>query len=1007
MNTSKKRQKILNDTKVEIIKLKEETNKTDTEIAQLFGVDRSTVTKIIKKKEVYLNLENSDKKKSRVQKAPFHLVEEALFQWYCAAQTSSIQINHSVIKEKALFFFNKLKEDHPDMKSTFEASDGWISNFMTRYELNTKNSSSLNVNNDKNIKYEEDDDMEKNESYDAQSYDYNYNESDSENYNLDNTGAAETMLQNDLNSTLQQNYIQQQQQAQKIIQDAQTSKQALLLQNTLQQQIFQNQLAQAQTQQNQLALFKTPLNNSQLFNLIDTNALNQPIIQQQQQPIQQQQHQQNNQELSSNLVTKLELITEKLDQIKQITHLNNQNMPNMETQVLLQNIQRIVKENEQYKKDLYDKSAKIEEQNTKITELLLKAQNYVEQSHQFLELKNNSFQTSSEKTQSKILELEQDKMKLTSELTQVTSQISELNLEINRIKKEDLELRQQLNDVSKNTDQYKQNSERLLVENADLQTKLDTVLAELKKERQLRKTYETKNQLNEEEINELKSSLVNSQKMLEERKRKFESDRLLFDQELDELKKSNLAEVNALKEKLLKAKNNLSESQSEQIKQIENDLNHEWQIKLEKLLQQNESKHERKISELNEENSNLKRQLSEMSENLKNVRMVNSRSENETDKLKTELDDLKVYKEKYDRLQSQALVMKERYENRIKELLDAEPDTEIVAEEVKKLMNAMYKKIKSQIRPDQFYSGNGILIAMLKIIKMVTLQVLNSKNEELEEENIDYFSQHIYEPQVVTKPDTEAQTIKLEPVRQETTVIPETPKKEINIENKSEENSEDDDIQLISEEEEKNDFYNINNQNLVETQNENVILDEKIEAINKNDSSDENIEVIPDNEDKLVVEETQQMEVDKIGENDNVPEQHEENETVADEKIEEETKEEESIYDTDIKYDEKLETKELASKPMSKGLFDDEDDDDDEELFSLNLKPKQESKLFETESETPKAEETKKEEKNMNETPGNNSNSTTNQPGNFKFSPPPLFDDEEDENSDKDIDWFK
>lgn len=293
------------------------------------------------------------------------------------------------------------------------------------------------------------------------------------------------------------------------------AKQALILQNQqLQQQIaLQNQLIQqaqaapqpisTNQQQQQLSLYKNP---TPIYMYPSQST----VIDQNPQP--------SNQEIPSIIQTKLELINEKLDQIKSITHLNNQNMPNMETNVLLQNIQRIVKENEQYKKDLYDKSAKIEELNAKITDLLMKAQNYVEQSHQILELKNNSYQSTAEKSQYRILELEQDKMKLTNELTQLTSQISELNLEVNRLRKEDLEVRNKLTEVSKNTDSIKQNSDRLLVENADLQTKLDTVLTELKKERHLKKTNETKLQLNEEELNELKANLTNSQKLIEEKR---------------------------------------------------------------------------------------------------------------------------------------------------------------------------------------------------------------------------------------------------------------------------------------------------------------------------------------------------------------------------------------------------------------------------------------------------------------------------------------------------------
>lgn len=45
-------------------------------------------------------------------------------------------------------------------------------------------------------------------------------------------------------------------------------------------------------------------------------------------------------------------------------------LPNMETSVLLHNITRIVQENERLKQDVFDKSAKIEMQNQKISELL-------------------------------------------------------------------------------------------------------------------------------------------------------------------------------------------------------------------------------------------------------------------------------------------------------------------------------------------------------------------------------------------------------------------------------------------------------------------------------------------------------------------------------------------------------------------------------------------------------------------------------------------------------------
>lgn len=180
MSLPKKRQKILNGTKVEIIRLKEKTKKTDSEIADIFNVDRSTVTKIVKKKDIYLNLEGSNRKKSRIQKAPFFLVEESLYQWYRAALTSNINITHNLIREKALFFYNKLKEDN-EMKAPFEASESWINNFLNRYDISIKKNAMSFKNSEDNNIYQR---KIENDSFENQSYDYTLNESELEDNNF-------------------------------------------------------------------------------------------------------------------------------------------------------------------------------------------------------------------------------------------------------------------------------------------------------------------------------------------------------------------------------------------------------------------------------------------------------------------------------------------------------------------------------------------------------------------------------------------------------------------------------------------------------------------------------------------------------------------------------------------------------------------------------------------------------------------------------------------------------
>uniref|UniRef100_A0A671TDG3 peptidylprolyl isomerase n=1 Tax=Sinocyclocheilus anshuiensis TaxID=1608454 RepID=A0A671TDG3_9TELE len=84
----------------------------------------------------------------------------------------------------------------------------------------------------------------------------------------------------------------------------------------------------------------------------------------------------------------------------------------METAMIMHNIQRIIQENECLKKEVFEKSSRIEEQNCKIGELINQNQRYVEQSNQLMEQRNDSLKNSSEQSQTRILQAEQNKVTL-------------------------------------------------------------------------------------------------------------------------------------------------------------------------------------------------------------------------------------------------------------------------------------------------------------------------------------------------------------------------------------------------------------------------------------------------------------------------------------------------------------------------------------------------------------------------------------------------------------------
>ena len=332
---------------------------------------------------------------------------------------------------------------------------------------------------------------------------------------------------------------------------------------------------------------------------------------------------------ASKIISRLDQLNEKIDTIKSQTQINNQNLPSMETNVILQNIQRIVKENEQYKRDLYDKSAKIEELNSKITDLLNKAQTYAEQKHQLIEEKNLKFQSNIESNINRVYELEKDKLKLTNELSELTAKLSDYNLEVNRIRSSEQQMKEKTLEMSKTVDSVKQNQERLLVENAELQTKLDKALNDLKTDKTSRKQADKYVYERDEEILELNANL---------------KDLASLENQLDDMKKSHSNELKQLNEKLSKMRSNASESLSEQLKQIESDLNRDWQTKLDQQLEQAELKFQRKLEQLTEEKNAIELKSTEYKEQVKNLKNSLNSKEVDAEKLGEKIEELTIFK---------------------------------------------------------------------------------------------------------------------------------------------------------------------------------------------------------------------------------------------------------------------------------------------------------------------------------------------------------------------------
>ncbi|CAG8524412.1 20438_t:CDS:2, partial [Gigaspora rosea] len=135
----KKRVPITALTKQEIcIKKRENMKLRDEDLAKEYGLDRSTITKILKQRDKWLAIDpNSNYAKQKTQKSPkFPQIEEALAQWLTMTISQGNAVSDGQLQEKALEYAQMY-----GLRNEFQASNGWISKFKNRHQVRNGDSS--------------------------------------------------------------------------------------------------------------------------------------------------------------------------------------------------------------------------------------------------------------------------------------------------------------------------------------------------------------------------------------------------------------------------------------------------------------------------------------------------------------------------------------------------------------------------------------------------------------------------------------------------------------------------------------------------------------------------------------------------------------------------------------------------------------------------------------------------------------------------------------------------
>ncbi|XP_032371886.1 FK506-binding protein 15 isoform X2 [Etheostoma spectabile] len=419
----------------------------------------------------------------------------------------------------------------------------------------------------------------------------------------------------------------------------------------------------------------------------------------------------------------------------------------METSMIMHNIQRIIQENECLKKEVFEKSSRIEEQNRKIGGLINQNQSYMEQSNMLLEQRNDSLKSSSEQIQARLLQAEQNKVRLTEDLTTATAQLSQLQLEATVHRQKAMELQGKLDSSLQDGERHCQRIAALETQMEELKQAAEMAQAQYRSEKQRRKEMELRVNNMEEELQDLKTDKESLERTLLERRKKWQAERQRRDEEVEELRKSSQQELDNLRVQLRKARTSTDNAASEQLSQLQAELEEEWKGKCEQVLASAKELHSRELAELTEQRDALQDKHTQLQEKFTVLKQSRDLEEQTLLQHSGQTAELQGLQEKYTALEQQGIAVREQLERKVadleKKLAEQESSGDTSAE-VKRVMNGVFHSLRGEFDLGESYSGQAVLGVIVTTIKNVTLQLLSGtdrsplrvikKEEEAEKE---------------------------------------------------------------------------------------------------------------------------------------------------------------------------------------------------------------------------------------------------------------------------------
>ncbi|XP_023238995.1 FK506-binding protein 15-like isoform X4 [Centruroides sculpturatus] len=429
------------------------------------------------------------------------------------------------------------------------------------------------------------------------------------------------------------------------------------------------------------------------------------------------------------ITEKVDVVLHKLDDVKHQSAFSGQ-IPYLESSVLLQNIQRIVQENNKLKQEIDEKSGKIQSLNEKICDLLQRNQRFIEESNSMLEQRSDSLHSTASQSHARLLTLEQERIKLSSELAETISKVSELQLELSARQQQEIDLKNKLQTATYNSQKQKDETESFKLKIQEQEVLITTLQQNLKEIRQEKRDLEKKLENLEETIEDFKSTKEMLEKSLTDKKKQIQDERIKAENAIEETRTSYEKEIEMIRNKYL---NKRPVPSSEQVTEIE-DIESKWKKRSEQMILETAEKYKEEIEVLNKEKIMLECKLKEIESKLEKSRTNQSSERDRIFQLEEEIENLKEWKLKYELLGNSSETMKKQYEEQIKELTRllnqggsfAESSVKF-SSELKTAMNRLYRCLQTEFHPENSYSGTQIRQVALNTIRAVTFELIEAK----------------------------------------------------------------------------------------------------------------------------------------------------------------------------------------------------------------------------------------------------------------------------------------